>query len=130
MPFHKRFSKINIFVPRPVKRPVKLQQKREDPIGQGIIEVANEVRLNQIQQADINKEMRDFKEDRTEVVAEKQDQNIKKRMLRLLSKLPKNDRLRNSMDEEREEAKSLPRNRLKLNDGRNVFLPRNRLKAF
>ena len=51
-------------------------------------------------------------------------------MLRLLSKLPKNDRLRNSMDEEREEAKSLPRNRLKLNDGRNVFLPRNRLKAF
>ncbi len=109
MVFHKRFSKINIFV----RRPVKLQQKREDPIGQSLREVDNEVRTNEIQQADINKEMRDFKEDRTDIVAEKQDQNIKKRMLRLLSKLPKNDRLRNTMDELREEKISLPRNRLK-----------------
>ena len=95
------------------KPKAKLQQKAEDPIGQSMRMVDNEVRTNEIQQADINKEMRDFKEDRTDVVAEKQDQNIKKRMLRLLSKLPKNDRLRNSMDEEREEKLSLPRNRLK-----------------
>ena len=85
------------------RQPTKLKQKLKDPIGQGMREVDNEVRLNQIQQADINKEMKDFKEGRNEVIEEQADQNIKKRMLRLLSKLPKSDRLRNSMDEKREE---------------------------
>ena len=59
-------------------------------------------KVETMQQDDINKEIQDFKSDNEEVREFQREDMIKKKLQKLFDKLPKEDRLRNLIDEDYE----------------------------
>lgn len=75
------------------------KESAPDPIETSRKEQSNEVRVNAIQQKDINKEISEMKRD-----VDRSDMNesmIKKKMMELISELPQESKLRKMMDEEK-----------------------------
>ena len=67
------------------------------------VEDANNERANEkLQQDDINKEIDDIKKDMIDMREYLQDEEMEKRMKELLKQLPREDRIRNLIDEDRE----------------------------
>ena len=67
-------------------------------------ESENERANEKLQQDSINKQIEDMKKDREDVRAYLADETIKKKLEKMLKQLPQEDRLRNLLDEDREEV--------------------------
>ena len=87
-----RFSKIK---GKPLLRQLK------DPIETSAKETNNLRRTEKLQQTDIDKEKEIILEDTQEEEEKRNEISMRKKMEELLSKLPKQDKLRNIMDEKK-----------------------------
>ena len=85
------------------KRPNRILRNEPDMITS--LKEANQERKNEkLQQTDINKEIEDSKRDVEDVREFQREEMMKKKLEKLLMQLPHEDRLRNLIDEDREQV--------------------------
>ena len=80
-----------------------ISRHRENPTITSHKESENERANEEIQQKGINKEIDDIKKGVVEIREYMRDEQMKKKMLDLLKELPRDDRIRNLIDQDREE---------------------------
>ena len=80
-----------------------LQTRYRDPIMNSYDEVKQEQKVFELQQQTLNKEKEIVLKDLGETMEKFNESQIKKKLQEILMELPKQDRLRNSLDKEHEE---------------------------
>lgn len=96
----------NKFARKYESRPSKPHRQliKESPTTTSLKESNNERRNEKMQQDDIDKEVEVMKKDNDVIREMSNDHIIKKKLSNLIEKLPKEDRLRSLLEEDREEV--------------------------